>query len=265
MAFDDLDTHRAVLRDLDRRRVPVVWTAHNLTPHEKRPEAYDPIYELWAEQVDAIIHHSFSGMERFRHRYPTGPRTQHVVIPHGHFGDLWADHAPEDRAAAEAALGLPPCGLRIGIVGAPRREKLVGEFLRGVVASHRTDVQVACWSLEAVDEVPDDPRIVVAEPYEMADAASYATRLAACDVLAMPFDPDGEMLATGTAFDAIGRGDPRAPLRLVVPGGDPRRRRHPVRPHGPVGRRSAGRPGPGHAATGPSRRGRCDATSCRGT
>ncbi len=208
MAFDDLGTHRAVVDELRDRRVPVVWTAHNLTPHEKRPDAYDPIYELWATSVDAVIHHSFSGMERFRHRYPSTPGTRHVVIPHGHFGDLWADHAPADRRRAEAALGLEPCAIRIGVVGAPRKEKLVDEFLRGVAASTRQDVQVACWSLDPADEVPDDPRIVVAETYEMTDAAAYATRLAACDVLAMPFDPRGEMLATGTIFDAIGRGIP---------------------------------------------------------
>jgi glycosyltransferase involved in cell wall biosynthesis len=188
--------------------VPVVWTAHNLTPHEKRPDVYDSIYRLWAERAEAVIHHSHAGRDRFLERYPSPPGTRHVVIPHGHFGELWADHAPTDRAAAERALGLAPCRLRIGVVGAPRREKLVAELLRGVAASARTDVQVACWSLDRSDQVPDDPRIVVAETYEMTDAATYATRLAACDVLAMPFDPDGEMLATGTVFDAIGRGLP---------------------------------------------------------
>lgn len=207
VAFDDPDTHRGIVDDLDRRNVPVVWTAHNLTPHEKRPEAYDPIYQLWAGRADAVIHHSHNGMQRFLDRYGSPPSTRHVVIPHGHFGDLWADHAP-DRTSAETALGLTSGPLRIGIVGAPRREKLVAEFLRGVAASHRADIQVVCWSLGPGDEVPDDPRIVVAEAYDMVGADTYATRLAACDVLALPFDPDGEMLATGTVFDALGLGMP---------------------------------------------------------
>ena len=76
--------------------------------------------------------------------------------------------------------------------------------MRGVAASSRDDIQVACWSLADTDDVPDDPRIVVAEPYEMTDSAAYAQRLAVCDLLAMPFDPEGEMLATGTVFDAVG-------------------------------------------------------------
>ena len=41
------------MADLAARRVPVVWTAHNLTPHEKRPDVFDPIYQLWAEHADA--------------------------------------------------------------------------------------------------------------------------------------------------------------------------------------------------------------------
>ena len=208
VAFDDMGSHRAIVDELRSRHVPVVWTAHNLTPHEKRPDAYDPIYELWAAHVDAIIHHSHGGMERFRERYETAPGTRHVVIPHGHFGELWADQPDTDREEAEAALGLTPCDLRIGIVGAPRTEKLVTEFLRGVAASSRQDIQVACWSMAEGEDVPDDPRIVVAEPYAMADTDVYAQRLAVCDVLAMPFDPDGEMLATGTVFDAIGLGLP---------------------------------------------------------
>jgi hypothetical protein len=208
LAFDDLPTHLAIVEEIRDRRIPVVWTAHNLTPHEKRPDAFDPIYELWATNADAVIHHSHGGMERFRSRYPTPDTTLHAVIPHGHFGDLWADHPGTEREDAEAALGLTPCDLRIGIVGAPRREKLVAEFLRGVAASSRDDIQVACWSLADTDDVPDDPRIVIAEPYEMADSAAYAQRLAVCDLLAMPFDPEGEMLATGTVFDAVGLGMP---------------------------------------------------------
>jgi glycosyltransferase involved in cell wall biosynthesis len=209
LAFDDLPTHRSIVEEVTARRIPVVWTAHNLTPHEKRPDAFDPIYDLWAATADAIIHHSHTGMERFRERYPSSDGALHVVIPHGHFGELWSDHLDDTaREEAERALGLSPCDLRIGIVGAPRREKLVTEFLRGVAACSRDDIQVACWSLSDTDDVPDDPHIVVAEPYEMTDSAAYAQRLAVCDLLAMPFDPEGEMLATGTVFDAVGLGMP---------------------------------------------------------
>ena len=69
-------------------------------------------------------------------------------------------------------------------------------------------MQVVCWSLGPGDTVPDDPRIAIAEGYRGCDATTYATRLAACDVLALVFDPEGDMLATGTAADAQGVGLP---------------------------------------------------------
>jgi glycosyltransferase involved in cell wall biosynthesis len=208
VAFDDLAAHEEILRQLRELGIPIVWTAHNLTPHERRPEVYDPIYAAWAREVEAVIHHSEWGRARMLERYQFGNRCRHEVIPHGHFGAMWADAGLPDRASAEAALGLAPCAVRIGIVGAPRADKLVQAVLDGVVACTRDDVQLACWSLGLGDIVPDDPRIVIAEPYRGCDAATYATRLAACDALALVFDPDGDMLATGTAADAQGVGLP---------------------------------------------------------
>lgn len=208
LAFDDLDAHRAIIAELADHDVPVVWTAHNLTPHEKRPEVYDPIYAAWAAAAAAAIHHSAWGERQMRDRYAFGPGCHHEVIPHGHFGGLWESAGLPDRAEAERRLGLSPAALRIGIVGAPRAEKMVQVVLDGLAESGRDDVQLVCWSLGADDVVPDDPRIAVARPYKMVNRSAYATRLAACDVLALVFDPDGEMLATGAAADAIGLGLP---------------------------------------------------------
>jgi glycosyltransferase involved in cell wall biosynthesis len=208
VAFDDLAAHEELLRLLRERGVPIVWTAHNLTPHERRPDVYDPIYAAWAREVEAVIHHSEWGKDRMLARYQFGNRCRHEVIPHGHFGGLWTDAGLPDRATAEAKLGLAPCALRIGVVGAPRVDKLVQAVLDGVAASSRDDVQLVCWSLGPGDSVPDDPRIAIAEPYRGCDAATYATRLAACDALALVFAPDGDMLATGTAADAQGVGLP---------------------------------------------------------
>lgn len=205
-AMDDLDEHRRLIALLAEHRIPVVWTAHNLTPHDKRPEVFDPIYQAWADAVDAVIHHSSWGEARMRERYRFPDTTRHVVIPHGHFGSLYAAAADRPRAEIEAELSLPPCGRRIGLLGAPRAEKEVQAFLDGFAGSGRDDLQLVCWSLGPDDVVPDDPRIVAAEPYEMVDADLYARRLVACDLLALPFDPGGEMLATGVAADVVGLG-----------------------------------------------------------
>ncbi len=211
VAFDDLGEHRRIVEDLGARGVPTIWTAHNLTPHAPTPtgappEAFDPVYRLWAGHADAVIHHTHAGRDRFVARHGAG-HARHVVLPHGDFSTLWAEHRV-DRSTAEQRLGLSPANLRIGLVGAPRTEKLVGEFLDGVVACGRADVQVVCWSLRDDETAPADPRIAVAEPYRVVDESTYALRLSACDALAFPFDPDGGMQATGTVADAIAAGLP---------------------------------------------------------
>ena len=209
LAFDDLGAHRHIIETLRQAGIPVVWTAHNLTPHDRRPEIWDPIYAAWADAADAVIHHSRWGRNRMTTRYRFRPGCRHEVIPHGHFGELWADRP--NRTDAEARLGLPPLppgGLRIGLLGAPRPDKHVTAFLAGFAACRRRDLQVACWSLAIGETAPEDPRIVVAETYRGVPPEEYATRLACCDLLALPFDPHGEMLATGTAADALGVGIP---------------------------------------------------------
>jgi glycosyltransferase involved in cell wall biosynthesis len=206
--FDDLDAHNRIITELRDYAIPIVWTAHNLTPHDHYPDRYDPIYQRWAEAADAVIHHSRWGEARMRARYRFPENCRHEVIPHGHFGGLWTAARGLTRDEAERRLGLPPAALRIGLVGAPRRDKLAQAVLDGVAASQRRDVQLVCWSLVGSETVPDDPRIAVARPYRQVDAAAYATRLVACDALVFPFDPDGDMLATGTVFDAIGLGMP---------------------------------------------------------
>ena len=40
--MDDLDEHRRLIALLAERRIPVVWTAHNLTPARQAPERVRP-------------------------------------------------------------------------------------------------------------------------------------------------------------------------------------------------------------------------------
>jgi hypothetical protein len=138
-------------------------------------------------------------------RYRYAPGAHHVVLPHGHFGAM-TEISPDARAEAEAELGLTPCAIRIGMVGAPRREKQTQSFMDAFARASRDDLQLLVLSLDGED-VPDDPRIT-ARPYEFVDRATYNRRLAAIDVIALPFAPDGEMLTTGVAADVVGLGLP---------------------------------------------------------
>ena len=208
VAFDDLAAHHEIIAMLADRGVPIVWTAHNLTPHDRRPETFDPIYQAWADAAAAVIHHSRWGGQRMRDRYRFRPECIHEVIPHGHFGARWEAAGLPSRDEAEAALGFAPARIRLGILGAPRADKHVRRFLDAFVACGRDDIQVACWSLSLDEEAPDDPRIVAASQYRGVSERAYATRLAACDAMVLPFAADGDMLGTGTVADAVGVGLP---------------------------------------------------------
>ena len=186
-------------------RVPIVWTQHNLLGHDKNP-ATRAIYEVWAAAADLVLHHSRWGCERSRSTYEFAPGARHVVIPHGHFGGPGSSRRdPALRSAVEEELGLRRDVIRLGVVGAPRVEKDVELVMRALSRCGRDDVELLVLSLRGDEAVPDDPR-VHAHAYEEVPRQVYDRRLSALDALVMPFDPDGEMLTTGTVGDAIGHG-----------------------------------------------------------
>lgn len=183
----------------------LVWTQHNLVPHAPVPRA-EETYGVFAAAADIVVHHSEWGRGRITERYRFRPDAVHVVLPHGPFGEPSAATAA-DRAGAERELGMAPCTIRIGIIGAPRAAKRTAAFMEAFAATEREDLQLLVCSLGPDEVVPDDPRIT-ALPYEFVPREVYDRRLATVDVLALPFDPDGEMLTTGTVGDVIGLGLP---------------------------------------------------------
>lgn len=189
--------------------VPIVWTQHNLAPHAAPDET--ELYQVWAERADAVIHHSEWGRAEVTARYRFRPDALHRVVPHGHWGPVM-DPALSDpgtraaaRARAEAELGLAPCHLRIGLVGAPRPGKDTGLLLEGFAACRRDDLQLLVLG-GGGEPVPADPRITV-RPYEQVPREVYDRRLAAVDVLALPLG-GGTYLTSGQPADAVAAGIP---------------------------------------------------------
>ena len=183
--------------------VTIFWTQHNRVPHHAQDAT--EIYRIWAAAADVVVHHSDYGRAVMETDYDYGEHTVHAVIPHGHWGHMLEPLRPDGgREEAEAALGMSPTGLRLGMVGAPRVQKDTQLVIDAVHASARDDIELWCWSLG--DEiVPDDPRIH-AFPYAMVEQHVYAKRLFTLDALVLPFSEG--MLTTGTIGDAIGAGVP---------------------------------------------------------
>jgi hypothetical protein len=202
-----VEAHQRLADGLRAAGVRIVWTQHNLTGHDKNPEV-PGFYRVWADAADLVIHHSRWGRDRVLATYPYRSDARHVVIPHAHFGGASpVERDPAIRSELEGEFNLRPGVLRLGIVGAPRAEKDVELVMRAVARCNRSDIELLVLALRGDEEVPDDPR-VVAHRYEMVPRTEYDRRLAALDALVMPFDPDGEMLTTGTVGDAVGHGIP---------------------------------------------------------
>jgi beta-1,4-mannosyltransferase len=89
------------------RGVRLVWTAHNLEPHELYHPAWGfLVYRMVARWSSSIIAHSQGARDMLEARY--GPLPQCTVIPHGSYVGLYGP--PRDRAASRAVLGLPTDG-----------------------------------------------------------------------------------------------------------------------------------------------------------
>jgi glycosyltransferase involved in cell wall biosynthesis len=112
----------ALLAALRLRSVRLVWTAHNLEPHELHHPAWGfLVYRLVARWSDAIIVHSQAARELLEARY--GPLPHCTIIPLGNYIDLYGP--PRDRAASRAALGLRANGPVLLHLGALRPYKNV--------------------------------------------------------------------------------------------------------------------------------------------
>ena len=89
------------------RGVRLVWTAHNLAPHEAyHPRWAELVYRTTIHWCAAVIAHSQAAKEVLERRF--GPLPGCRVIPHGSYIGLYGP--PREREASRAALGLPAHG-----------------------------------------------------------------------------------------------------------------------------------------------------------
>jgi hypothetical protein len=164
-----LSAHQSFIEALRLSRVQVVWTQHNLMPHDK-DEDLRAVYRAWAGAADGVIHHSEWGRARICAEYPFKSDAVHRVIPHPHFGPEQLEE--HDRRSLELELGLTPGRLRIGIVGAPRREKQVAMAISAFARCERQDLELAVFSLGPEDPLPNH-RQVIAERYRQVPRETY--------------------------------------------------------------------------------------------
>lgn len=202
----DLKSTEELIGRLRSAGTAIVWTGHDLISHDKDYARFQPLFSAWAQAADGVIHHSRSGEIRLRARYSFRSDCVHTVILHP-FRREHANHRLRDqRAEIEESLGVDSTTIRVGLIGMPRVERRVVDFLNGVAQSTNRDIQVVCWSLRPTESAPIDERIAIAESWQYVDDDLLSKRLAICDLIAIPIAPEGEMLTTGLTSDALGMG-----------------------------------------------------------
>ncbi len=116
------------------RKARVIWTVHNLRPHEEWHARWEARMWCWfVARVDGYIALTAGGQAAALARFPELGGRPGFVIPHGHYRDEYP--AEVDRGAARAALGLPADARVVAFLGAIRPYKNLPALLaafRGV-------------------------------------------------------------------------------------------------------------------------------------
>ena len=204
----------AILR---ARRVAIVWTVHNLSPHEAaRPRAEAALARGVYLLTDELIVHSAYAAERVRMAFP-GPRRPPVtVIPHPNYIGVFAED-PRERRVIRDALGVPEDAfvyLAFGIIRDYKQLGRLSEQFRGLPGDHlRLLIAGAPSQARAVEAVQAqaalDPRIMLRAEYVPDERVAGLHRAADAAVLAYE-----DVFSSGALLLALSYG-----LPVVTPAG----------------------------------------------
>ncbi len=114
-----------------RRRTgaALVWTVHNLRPHEGN----DDEYRWMAQSCDGWITMTDSARGRAVERYPALGRVPSTVVRHGHYRDWYPDHV--DQEFAREKLAVPKDEPAVLLFGALRSYKQIPTVLDAIGGS----------------------------------------------------------------------------------------------------------------------------------
>lgn len=170
------------------RGTRIVWTVHNLGPHESYYPALERVFwPLFLRQIDGFISLSMHGKAAAERAFPPLQHVPGFVVPHGHYRTAYPNEM--DRAEARAALDLDPDVPVLLYVGRIRAYKNVPHLVRTFRAMERDDVRL----LVAGNPVSDTLRKAI----EAAAEADGRIQLA------LRFIPDGAMQLYLNAADLV--------------------------------------------------------------
>ena len=125
------------------RGAVLIWTAHNLQPHESRHKGLMGAFmALFVAQVDLVVGLTAGSRALLVTRYPLLKRRPFVVIPHGHYRDAYPG-GDRERTASRRRLGLSPARRTLLTLGNIRQYKNIAEVVDTFVHTRDTDAQLA--------------------------------------------------------------------------------------------------------------------------
>lgn len=202
---------RAFVRRLELARelgYKVVWTAHNLYPHNRTHQEIDHACRLEiCRLATAVIAHCEVAAAAVRLTF--GRARGLYVIPHGHFIGVYPN--PFTRAQARSRLGVPPDAFAYGFFGSiqPYKgiEHLIESFDR-LPQDYRWLLVSGGGQADYLDsirrKVAGHPRIVL-RTYPRAPTEDIALMMSAADVITLPFVAT---MTSGTLVLALSSGKP---------------------------------------------------------
>ena len=193
-----------MIRVARRRGIKVIWTIHNLCPHEQRyPRLARWFGRRFVRQIDGIINHTQAGELLALQKYPELARLPRFIVPHGHYRGVYADQL--DRADARKRLGVDPHAVVLAFVGQVRRYKGVEALCRTFRNLQNKEVRLLIAGAAAGDMAAainaaagDDPRITL--DLRFLQDADLHVYLRAADLVVLPYI---DILNSGSALLAL--------------------------------------------------------------
>jgi beta-1,4-mannosyltransferase len=177
----------AALAVLRTRGIQIVWTVHNIAPHESRQARIERLTMKAVARLATTLHvHSRWAADRVERELGPGNRAKLMVAHHGNYLDTYGAAVPRDEARRR--LGIPAAGHAYLIFGVVRRYKEIP----GAIEAFRR--------LEAADAM-----LVVAGRVQDRELGAQIEREAAKDPrvrLRLGFVPEEEVADLFAAADA---------------------------------------------------------------
>jgi len=189
----------------------VVWTVHNLSPHENRYPSFEGVfYQALSRVTDGLIFLTQTSYDIFRkeERMRIFWRKPNAVIPHGSYAPLYPAMPTQEEARRE--LGLPGFGKVVLFFGAVRPYKGVEEVLGAAAELSNQNIffvlsgkpLTEAYKRELMRKITSSNVRVYFEHIPEEKVPSF---FAAADLVVLPYK---RILNSGSAFLALTFGKP---------------------------------------------------------